>query len=245
MSKDLMLNAEEEHYLRTNPTIKVCVDPDWLPYEKLDANGRYTGLVAEYIDFFANKLQVKFEILNSDSWEETQNLYKEGKCDLVSALNKTSVREEHLVFTEPYITSPAVLVIKTNEQAKQLADYNGRKLAMVKGYVYDEKIRKQYPGIQIIYSQNMSEAISKVSNGEADATIAPLFLAFSLLQEANSGVANLTISGNSGYQDELRFGVTNNNDFLANILNKAVYSLTEDDHVFLKKKWSDERKKLN
>jgi len=36
---------------------------------------------------------------------------------------------------------------------------------MVKGYVYESKLHKQYPDIKIIYSSNMDKALSMVSQG--------------------------------------------------------------------------------
>ncbi|TNG02183.1 MAG: transporter substrate-binding domain-containing protein [Gammaproteobacteria bacterium] len=241
LAQELILNSEEQAYLKKAPTIKMCVDPDWLPYEKLDSQGRHIGLVAEYMALISSRLNLNLSVVKTTSWEETQKLYQNGMCDIVSALNKTPERENHLLFTEPYIKSPAVLVIKnSNVQTRQLADLNGKKLAMVKGYVYDEKLRKDYPGIQIAYQTNMGIALHKVSTGEIDATLGPLFLIFALTQEQN--LDNVKIMGNSEYQDELRIGIKLGNTILANIFNKAVSSLSAEDHTLMRKSWAKKRK---
>jgi ABC-type amino acid transport substrate-binding protein len=103
------LNDLEKDYLNNHPIIKLCVDPDWLPYEKLDEQGEYSGLVAEYLGLISQRLNIAFDVLASRSWKETQQLYQKGTCDVVSALNKTVEREQYLNFTRPYINSPAVL----------------------------------------------------------------------------------------------------------------------------------------
>jgi len=241
LAQELLLNSEEQAYLEKVPTIKMCVDPDWLPYEKLDRQGQHIGLVAEYMALISNRLNINLSVVKATSWEETQKLYQNGMCDIVSALNKTPERENHLLFTEPYIKSPTVLVIKnSNVQARQLTDLNGKKLAMVKGYVYDEKLRKDYPEIQIVYQTNMDMALQKVSTGEIDATLGPLFLIFALTQEQN--LDNVKIMGNSEYQDELRIGIKQGNTVLANIFNKAISSLSVEDHTFMRKSWAKKRK---
>mgnify|MGYP001591631110 FL=1 len=91
---ELPLEPNELAYLDNNPALELCVDPDWMPYEKLDANGQHVGLVAEYFSLFESRLNIKFKVLETTSWEETQGLCQEQKCDIVSALNKTQKRSE-------------------------------------------------------------------------------------------------------------------------------------------------------
>ena len=241
-AKELVLNAQEQEYLKSLSTIRMCVDPDWLPYEALDSKGRHTGLVAEYIALISSRLGKEFSVVKSKSWQETIQLYEKGDCDIVSALNLTEERTKHLIFTEPYIKSPAVLAINNRSQKiRQLADLKGMTLAMVEGYVYDEKLRSDYPDIFIMYQPNMHAAIEKVSVGEADATLGPLFLIFAITQEMK--LTNIKILGDTEYKDELRIGITKNNVELAQILNKAIQSLSPEDHAQIRKTWSEKSKK--
>ena len=222
----------------------MCVDPDWLPYENLDENGLHSGLVSYYMSLLKSRLDINFKLLQSKSWEETQTYYREGKCDVVSALNKTAEREKYLTFTQAYIKSPAVLILnETNGQDTQLSDLNGKTLGMVKGYFYDIKLREQYPDIKIIYLPNMETALQKVSSGEINATIGPLFLAFALTQDV--ALNNLKIMGNSEYQDELRIGIKKDNLLLTSVLNKAILSISTDDNAMLRKKWAKMRQEQN
>lgn len=240
-AEPLTLNASEQTYLLNHPVINMCVDPDWLPYEKLNSQGQHIGLVAEYMDLLQSRLNVTFKVKKTNSWDETQKLYQKGTCDIVSALNKTVEREQYLVFTQPYIKSPAVLVLnEKNVQDSQLDDLKGKNLAMVKGYVYDAKLRQQYPEINIVYQPNMDSALKKVASGEVDATLGPLFLSFALTQEL--GLDNLKIMGDAEYQDELCIGIKKDNTILAAIFNKAVESLTSEDNAMIRKTWASKRK---
>ena len=159
---------------------------------------------------------------------------------MVSALNKTSKREEFLNFTQPYIKSPAVLVLHENNSSdSKLADLNGKTLGMVKGYVYESKLREQYPDINIKYFPNMEEALINVSDKNIDATLGPLFLLFALTQELN--LNNVKVMGDSEYQDELRIGIKKENTVLASIFSKAVMSLSDQDNAEIRKNWSKKR----
>ncbi len=84
------LTPEEAIYLQKNPVINMCVDPDWLPYEKLDVKGRHIGLVVNYMGLLQARLKVRFNVVPTTGWQEAQSLYEDGFCDIVSALNKYS-----------------------------------------------------------------------------------------------------------------------------------------------------------
>lgn len=231
---EIVLTQEEQQYLNKKNEFSLCVDPDWLPYEQLDSQGNYTGLVARYMQLLQSKLVVLMKPKMTSSWTETQKQYKSGQCDLISALNKTSQREQYMHFTQTYIKSPAVLVLpESNKRDTKLADISGKKLAMVKGYVYESKLHEQYPGIKIVHSANMSEALNMVSQGQADATIGPMYLIFSATMKLN--ISNLKMLGNTEYQDELRIGVRKGDTILLSIMNKALDTLTQEDHSQMRK----------
>lgn len=236
----ISLTPDEKAYLQDRSVFTLCVDPDWLPYEKIDKNGQYVGLVAEYMSVLQDRLNISLNIMKTKSWEETQKSYRKGSCDIVSALNKTAEREQYLTFTKPYINSPAVLAINANNKRdKNLADLKDKTLGMVKGYVYDSKLREQYPNINIKYFMNMEDAIQSVSNGDIDATLGPLFLLFALTQDTNSN--KLKILGNSEFRDELRIGIKKDNLVLANIISKAVLSFSKKDNAQIRKSWAEKR----
>ena len=229
LASEIILTPDEQQYLDNKPKLSLCVDPDWLPYEQLDKRGNYTGLVARYMQLFQSKLVVLINPKMTSSWDETQKQYETGQCDLISALNKTPQRNQYMDFTQTYIQSPAVLVLpENNKQDTQLADMSGKELAMVKGYVYESKLQKEYPNIKIIHSTNMNEAITMVSEGQADATIGPMYLIFFATMKLN--ISNLKMLGNTEYQDELHIGVRKGDTILLGIMNKAINSLTPDEH---------------
>lgn len=238
---EVVLSPSEQAYLQEQQVISMCVDPNWLPFEKLDADGKHIGLVAKYITLFQTKLGVPIKAIKTDSWQQSQKLYEDGLCDIVSALNKTPEREQYLAFTKPYIESPAVLILnEKNLTASTLADLDGKTLGMVKGYVYETKLREDYPNIKIVHVSDMEAALLDVSAGKITATLGPLFLTFALVQDL--GLDNLTIVGNTEYQDELRVGINKNNKVLIDIMDKTVASLTVEDHSYVRRMWAIERK---
>ena len=238
---ELILSPAEQAYLEEQQVISMCVDPHWLPYEKLDTDGKHIGLVAKYITLFQSKLGIPIKAIKTNTWQQSQKLYENGLCDIVSALNKTPERAQYLAFTQPYIESPAVLILnEKNFTDSALADLDGKTLAMVKGYVYESKLREDYPTIEIVYVPDMEVALQKVSTGQITATLGPLFMSFALIQQL--GLDNLTIVGDTEYKDELRVGINKDNKMLIDIMDKTVASLTTEDHSYVRRMWAVERK---
>jgi len=238
---ELLLSPSEQAYLQEQQVISMCVDPNWLPYEKLDKEGKHIGLVAGYMALFQSKLGIPIKAIKTVTWQQSQKLYESGLCDIVSALNKTPERAKYLAFTQPYIESPAVLILnEKNLIASKLSDLDGKTLGMVKGYVYESKLREDYPNIEIVYVSDMEVALQAVSAGKITATLGPLFMTFAVIQDLN--LDNLTIVGNTEYQDELRIGINKDNKVLTGIMDKTVASLTAEDHSYVRRIWAIERR---
>jgi len=233
---NLTLTEQEQNYLKEHPTLSMCIDPDWLPYEKINDNGDYVGLVAEYMTLFQSKLGIEFAVVKTNTWKESEQLYQEGKCDIVSALNKSDERSVYLDFSQPYITSPAVLLLhQSNLKDNLLEDLNGKSLAIVDGYIYQSELHENYPNIKIVMAPNMENAIQQVASKQVDATIGPLFLSMALLQKLN--IDNVKMVGNTVYKDELRIGINKKHPVLPKILDKLIANLTPQDHANARNVW--------
>lgn len=83
------LTSQERDYLQKLGSIKVCVDPDWAPFETLSAKGEYVGIGADLLFLVAQRLGLNVEILHTKDWDETMIASKEGKCQIMSFLNQT------------------------------------------------------------------------------------------------------------------------------------------------------------
>ena len=43
------LTQAERAYLKEHKKVTLCVDPDWVPYEHIDANGKHVGIAADLL----------------------------------------------------------------------------------------------------------------------------------------------------------------------------------------------------
>ena len=97
----VFLTPEEEAYLASRGPIRMAVDPDYAPFERLDENRRHVGIAADLLALVQQRLGVQFELVPTQTWAESVELARNRQCDVLSFLNATPERSEFLSFTPP------------------------------------------------------------------------------------------------------------------------------------------------
>lgn len=233
----IFLSKDESEWLKSNYSkIRVCVDPNWMPFEKIDENGNYTGIGSDYVNIFQKKLGYPFEVQKSTSWSESLDKMKNKECDILPLVMQTSQREEFMRFTKPYLTFPLVIVTRNDEiyidDIKNILD---KKLAVVKGYAPKDILEKRYPNINLVEVENIHKGLLKVANGEIfgflDATAS---IAYEIQRYKFS---NLKISGEIDQDFTLSVGVRKDSPELFTIFEKLINSIKEEENVKIYSKW--------
>ena len=66
-SNEIELNKEEKEYLHKKKVIKMCVDPDWFPFEIINQDNIHEGISADLIKIIKDKLNLNIEV-SKDSY---------------------------------------------------------------------------------------------------------------------------------------------------------------------------------
>ena len=214
----------------------MCVDPDWMPYERIDEQGKHVGIAADFMSEFQKRIPVPIELVLTESWKESLEAAKSRQCDILSLLNESPQRREFLNFTDPYLTDSVVIVARNDVfYLDGLESLSGRKLGVVDGYVYEEKIRKQYPEIIIIPVKSVGDALRKVSDGKIYATLDALFIITSNIQKL--GLSNLKIAGQTGLDNAFRVGVRKDDPILLSVFDKLIKNLDDTTRNAILRSW--------
>ncbi|MFG0805823.1 diguanylate cyclase domain-containing protein [Pseudomonas fluvialis] len=222
----LPLTEAQRDYLRSNPEVNVCVDPDWQPFEIIDARGEHQGIAADLLRLVAERAGLRLRILPTVDWEASLAASQAGRCQLLSFLNQTAERDAWLLFTEPLFNDVNVLISREEyPPVRDLAALVGARVALPSGTSIEERLRRQYPGLQIVHTQNEAQALSLVNQREAELTMRSLTVAaYTIKQE---GWFNLKIAGQvEGFDNLFRIGVLHSEPLLRDLLNLAIASLT-------------------
>lgn len=230
------LSEVEQAYLKSKTAIKMCVDPDWLPFEAINEQGEHIGLAADYMAEYQKLIRIKIELVATKSWSESLQKAKRRECDILSLLNESPERSEYLNFTSPYVTA-AVAIVGHEDVLfiDGLSALQGQTLAIPKNYIYEEYLRRDYPEIKVIYTDNQQEAIKLVSSGKVDASIGAQI---SVLRDIQAlGTTNVKVAGFTEYKTILRIGVRKDDLQLLSILSKAVNALPLEVDNRIQKRW--------
>jgi len=106
-----VLNEKERRYLREKERIRVCTDPNWPPYEYFD-DGKLMGISKAYLEQFEEILNLKFDYIQTNSWNESVQKATNLECDLLAATVKTQSRAKLFNFSSPYFHAPFVIATK-------------------------------------------------------------------------------------------------------------------------------------
>lgn len=231
LGNGVLLTETERAYVQAHSPVTFCVDPGWWPFEVIDQLGQHVGIGADLLALTAQRVALPLRVHVTRTWEESLAASKAGECQLMSFLNRTPAREAWLIFTEPLLIDPNVLI--TREDTPLIADLaalRGKSIALPAGTAMEERIRHDFPALTIILTSSETEAMRLVNDRKADMTLRSLIVASHTIKK--EGWFNLKIAGQvPGYDNLLRIGVVKSEVVLRNLLNKGVATLTAQDRA--------------
>ena len=204
----------------------MCVDPDWMPFERITPEGRHEGIAADLVQLVAQRVGLQITLYPVKNWDASLAASKAGRCQIMSFLNQTTQREAWLRFTEPIFYDPNILVAR--EEHPFVGDLRGlanETVALPRGTMVEERIRKEFPNLRVVLTGSEEESVALVSDRQADLTVRSLMVAAYTIKK--EGLFNLKIAGQvPEFTNQLRIGVLKNEMLLHAILNKGVLSIT-------------------
>ena len=231
----LKLTEQESNWITAHPVIRFTGDPSWLPYEAFNKQGEYIGIVAEYLKLIEQKLSIKVKIIPTQTWTEAVEKVKQGEIDVLSETQDSGLKS-HLHFTQPYIASPLIIVMKNDEYyVDNIEQIKQRKIALIKEYGYTSKIIKKYPDINFPSVETIHEGLTDVSTGKIVALVATLAQASYYISEL--GINNIRIVGKTEFTTQLAFGIRKDYEPLLALFNRALDEINQSDKQHILNKW--------
>jgi len=159
LEDNFLLTNEEKNYLEKKDNLKMCVDPDWMPFEKIEKN-KHIGIAADYIKLIEKKINKTITLVPTKTWSESLEYAQNRTCDIFSLVMKTPQREKYFDFTKPYLELPLVVAADINTPfVDNILQIKNKKLAIVKNYAFAETLIMKYPDIQFIDVENIYKGL--------------------------------------------------------------------------------------
>ena len=229
------LTDRQHKWLRDHPALRFTGDPNWLPYEAFNHDGKYIGIVAEHLKLIEDRLNIHFRTIPTRNWDESVEKITSGAADIISETIDSPLGS-FLLFTDSYLKNPIVIIMDSAqsyvESLKQIKD---RKIAVIKDYGYLGKIFKKYPDMHWMEVENIQDGLTAVSTGKADALLCTMALGSYTISQM--GLNNVKIVGKTEFFTELGFGIRKEYAPLVDIMNSAIRSITPEEHQAILNRW--------
>ncbi|MCG8616431.1 MAG: transporter substrate-binding domain-containing protein, partial [Desulfobacterales bacterium] len=198
------LTEKERAWLRkNNGLIRLAPCPGWEPMEFFDESG-YRGMVADYIRLIERKLDIRFKIVEFDSWSRILSEAKLNNVDVIAAAHPTPERWTFMNWTEPYLEFPAVVITRKADRRQLIPEnMSGMNVGVCRDYVVESYLATTYPDIRLFPVPDGVGGLEKVSFGELDAMVLELPNAFYNIEQHK--ITNLRMAGKT--QWVARYGI--------------------------------------
>lgn len=223
---DFELTQPERLWLQKNPSIRFTGDPDWLPFEAFDSEGRYSGIVADFLKVIEREIPLEFTPVPVATWLETLTLADNKMVDVISG----DVDDAHLAQNyspiEPYITVPIVMVMEgESEFVNTLSELKGKSLGIVKGYGYTHALLNKYEDYLFIEFDTPFELLESVLTGKMDVALLSLPVASYLIKQ--NAFYGLNVVGKTELGMQLTLFVSKEQPELHQLLNRVMKTVKE------------------
>lgn len=235
--QEVFLTEEEKDFLEKNK-IKISVSKEWEPFTSKSKNNEAIGISAEYWKLIANKLDLKYENIFYETFNQQIDSIKHKDADLIYSVGETANRKEYSIFTKEYAKFPISIVTKKDENfIENISLIKSKKIAVGNNFTAHNILKTKYPDMNFVLVDSVKEGLELVSNNEAYAFIDIKPVLFYNIAKYNFD--NLKISGNTGLTFNIKFMIRDDYPLLQSILNKAISSISINELDEILTKWNN------
>jgi L-cystine transport system substrate-binding protein len=166
----LALAGQGLETIKTNGVFRIGTEGTYAPFTYHDPNGQLVGFDVEIGREIAKRLGVKPEFLEG-KWDGLIAGLDANRYDaVINQVGITEQRKQKYDFSDPYIASKAVLIVRgDNDGIKGFADLQGKKSAQSLTSNFAKLAEES--GASLVGTDGFDQSIQLVLNGRADATI--------------------------------------------------------------------------
>ncbi|MEZ4693961.1 MAG: ABC transporter substrate-binding protein [Aliarcobacter sp.] len=236
-SNSIELTINQKEYLKNKKVIKFCVDPNWLPLEKIE-NGKHIGISSEFLNLIKERIGIPFYLIETNNWTESLEKIKKRECDILALAEQTPLRKEYLNFTTPYIRVPLVIATKSGLPfINDLNEIKEKTLGVVKNYSLVELLKNKYPNIKVLEIDSIEEGLKLVSQ---EKIFGFLDNSMSINHEIQKNkIIDISITGQFSEYFSLSIASRNDENILNEILEKTLLSIDDRSKTTFIEKWNN------
>ncbi|MGJ7515520.1 transporter substrate-binding domain-containing protein [Pseudomonas baetica] len=234
----LELSYSEERWLAQHPVVRVVVNEALAPLTFFDSAGNFRGVAADLLELIRLRTGLRFDIQRSRSDSEMIQRVKDDQADLIAAVLPSAQRDTLLNFSRPYLQNSFVLLTrKAPDSPTNLAQLQGKRLALAQGHPLLPYLRSEFPKTKLIETPDTFSAVEMLAEGQAEGVVSSLVIANYFIS-SRLFEHTLQISTTIG-TEQAAFSLATNQGAkeLHDILNKALLSIAPEELGIINSRW--------
>ncbi len=223
-------------------TVRFVPERDYGPFVFADDDGRVRGLSVDLLERLAPAAGLQLQMLPPAPLADQLARLRSGEAELVSSLRPTPERAAYLAFTRPYVSVPAIVVVRqgaglpaADDGPAVLAALAGRSVAVGAGYAVESFVRSRYPQVAWAPVPDDVQALRGVAEGRNDAAV--LDAASAAFVTQRHGIAGLRAAGPIGFDYALSLAVPKSRPDLLQRLDAAIAALPLQERTAIQQRW--------
>ena len=233
-SKTLSLTNEERKFIE-DTVINVSFTSNWRPFS-FEKNSLPQGLAYEYWKLISDKVNLKTNIIFENNFIKSLKTIKDKSRDVILLTSNTPLREEYAIFSNTIFKTPiGIATLKDENYIPDGSYLENKKVAVGKNYTAKRLLEKNYPDIDFIEVSNLKEALEYLSDNKVYAVVDSMPALSEQIKEY--GYTNIKISGSTKVTFNMKMMIRDDYKQLQSILNKVLFSLSEEEKEKIKNKW--------
>lgn len=222
----LILNKEEENYIKNMEPIKAAYIDNYRPIQYYDEKTMEpNGVLVDAIKLMSEKSGIKFDFIRAKSYEEAYEMIRDNRVDIIiGVINNYSIADKNnFILTKEYLKLDLLKVVNMKKNKLNEDKLNKEVVALPIGEI-DINLKDEY---EIKYYENIEQCLEAVNEGIADSTYGNSYSIFNYI--ATGYYPNLNIIYDIS-EIEIAMAMSKNiSKDLRNIINKIVYSISYKD----------------
>lgn len=221
-SNTLILTENEVNYIENMAPIKAAYIDGLIPIQYYDEDTKQPeGIFVDTMNLISEKSGIIFDFVRVKTYEEAYEMIRNDKIDIIiGAANDYLIADKNdFILTKAYLKLDLLKVVNVEKQNKM----NKQIVALPRGHGHIN-LTGEY---EIKYYDNIKDCLKAVNEGVATTTYWDSYSISNYIAEGYYNNINII---NNADKVEIIVGISKAmNEDLRNILNKAVYSLSDRD----------------
>lgn len=224
----------EKSWLEKQSKIRLGYNRNMAPLQYQGINKDVKGIVGEYLGSLEKSIERDFTQKGFQSIDKALESLKSGEVDLVSTMLKTG--EKELIFTDPFIKIPIVVVTKAKSGLLvDLKALQGKSVGFIGSSGVSSKISSEVDLSDVSFFTDLDSAFLALESGQIEAFCGDLATVTYKLKKVEDH--NLAIALTSSHFMEVGFALRKDWNSMATILNRYIASIPEQKKMEIEHRW--------